>query len=287
MPHSADDIYGRASQLYIGVITKNGPHVTPDLFTSHDGKLWCMSAAGTLKSKILRRDARVGVLAMAGHDAVVATGTASILDPARPLEAATRPASTARAMIGATKFVANNAFELTGAVAAALQGKLGDPILPPHRVLIGIDPQAVAVLDGDAVVDDSGWDEEAASPAAPGEGPVDDDVDGVPDDLVRSDRTVVGWVTAAGAPLVMPAAWEAERCRATVPRALFELVGAAPSGAACATFDTWTGYGPLGKQGVMLRGTGTAEVVGERAELRLSIDRATYWDGIDTRTERL
>src|SRR4051794_1490551 len=132
-----------------------------------------MTATSTLKAKILRRDERVGVLAVAGDEAVVATASATVLDPARPLEAVARPVSTARAILGATKFTADNACELTGAVVAALQGKLGDPILPPHRVLIGMVPQSVAVLESDAVVEESGWGGAAASPRAPGHAPGD------------------------------------------------------------------------------------------------------------------
>lgn len=285
MPSLADQVYSQATQLYIAIKTKNGPHVTPELFTVSDGKFWCMTATSTLKSKILRREGQVGLLAVAGDEAVVARGSATVVDPARPLEAAVRPTSTARAMIGATKFVAENALELTGAVVAALKGKLGDPLLPPPRVLIGMSAEAGVVLLGDAVAEEWGW-EDSGLPLSSEALELDDDDGGlVPDALVRSKRTVLGVLSDEGAPLALPAAWDSDRRTATVSRQLYELVGASASGPTCVTFDTWTGYGPLGKQGIMLRGKGKAQASDDRVEVRVGVERATFWDGIKTRTE--
>ncbi|GAC1307980.1 MAG: hypothetical protein NVSMB16_04250 [Acidimicrobiales bacterium] len=289
----AASIFDRADQVYIGIMTKSGPHVTPDLFTVHDGRLWCMSAATTLKSRLLRKDARAAVLAVVGAEAVVVAGEADVLDPARPGDVIGRPLAAASAALGATKFVAGNAAELTGAVAAALQGKLGDPLIPPHRVLISFDQHSVAVVGGGST-EAEGWgahggdglpvrrdgDDEPATVT-------DDDDDAVPlpDRLAHSDRAVVGWVATDGRPLVLPAAWDHRRCVATVDRSLFEAVGGSPEGPACVTFDAWTGYGPLGKQGVMLRGQGSASAGAEGTELKMAFERATYWDGIETETK--
>lgn len=291
----AESIFARADQVYIAIMTKSGPHVTPDLFTAHDGRLWCMSAATTLKSRLLRRDARAAVMAIVGAEAVIVAGEADVLDPARPIDIVGRPLAAFTAALGATKFVAGNAAELKGAVAAALQGKLGDPLIPPHRVLISFDQHSVAVV-GEGSTEAEGWGA-AVGDRVPGrrhdsDRPLtgaDDDDDAVPlpESLVHSDRAVVGWVATDGRPLVFPAAWDPRRCVATVDRELFEVVGASSAGPACVTFDTWTGYGPLGKQGVMLRGHGSANAGAGSTDLHMAFERATFWDGIETETRPL
>ena len=287
----AESIFDRANQIYIGIMTKSGPHVTPDLFTVHDGQLWCMSAATTLKSRLLAKDARAAVLATVGAEAVIVAGEADVLDPARPGEILGRsPLSAATAALGATKFIANNVAELSGAVTAALQGKLGDPVIPPHRVLISFDQHSIAVVGG-GPTEAEGWGTPAASGTPVREtgsaAATDDDDDGVPlpDSLVHGERAVVGWVATDGRPLVLPAAWDPERSVATVDTTLFEAVGSCVSCPACVTFDTWTGYGPLGKQGIMLRGHGSASKGPDGTDLKMTFERATYWDGIATETK--
>jgi hypothetical protein len=69
---------------------------------------------------------------------------------------------------------------------------------------------------------------------------------------------------------------------ATVPAELFHLVGAATRSPACVTFDSWSGYGPSGKQGLMLRGTGEGMAHGSDVELACTFDRVTHWDGTAT-----
>lgn len=290
----AESIFDRAEQIYIGIMTKSGPHVTPDLFTVHDGQVWCMSAATTLKSRRLVKDARAAVMAMAGGEAVIVAGEADVLDPARPSEIVGRsPLAAATAALGATKFVADNVAELSGAVTAALRGKLGDPVIPPHRVLISFDQHSVAVVGGGAT-EAEGWGTSGGGgtpgrdldSAATGDDE-DDAAVPIPDGLVHGDRAVVGWVATDGRPLVLPAAWDAARSIATVDSALFEAVGGSVAGPACVTFDTWTGYGPLGKQGIMLRGQGSASIASDGTDLKMTFERATYWDGITTETKRI
>jgi hypothetical protein len=147
------------------------------------------------------------------------------------------------------RFLRDNAAEMAGAAVDALAGRLGRP-LPPRRVALAI------------------------TPADPVTGPATGDA-------------VLGWTRADGTPLALPAEWDDDRKEATVPAALFTATGAAPSSAACVTLDSWTNYGPTGKQGVMLRGTGQAEIDGETAVLRFELDRSTSWHGVTIGTDPL
>ena len=94
----------------------------------------------------------------------------------------------------------------------------------------------------------------------------------------------MGWLRTDGGPLALPATWDSDRHEATLPTAAFETCGAAAAGPACVTFDTWTGYGPTGKQGLMLRGTGRAASGDGITRLTFDIDRVSHWDGIETGT---
>ena len=240
-----------AEQVYIAIRTKSGPHVTPELFTTSGGQVVCLTAATTLKARVLRDDPAVGLAAFAPTGAVAAAGTATVIDPAAPATVVGAPGAVATAPLDVARFVRDNVAELTGAAFDALAGKLGRP-LPPHRVLLTIDTTAdwtgVAPAEGDAVV---------------------------------------GWFTDDGEPLALPVEWDGDGNVATLPTALFEACGAATSSPACVTIDTWTGYGPSGKQGVMLRGDGVARTEDGVTRLALDLRRATRWDGVETETTDL
>jgi hypothetical protein len=278
-----------AEHVYLAVRTKSGPHVTPELFTTSGGQIVCLTSAVTLKAKLLRRDPVVGLAAFGGTGAAIAAGTATVVDPASPATIADAPLAAVAAPLGVARFVRDNVAELSGAALDALVGRLGRP-LPPHRVLVAVVPTAVAVLEVHELTVSEGW---TSSPPAPDDDDHDDeglDVDALPDDvqrLVRTGDAVVGWLTDDGAPLALPVRWDADDGVATVPSALFEACGAAPRSPACVTLDTWTGYGPSGKQGVMLRGDGVARTEDAVTRLVLDATRATRWDGVETETTDL
>jgi hypothetical protein len=281
----AKQVLADAPHIYTCVLTKRGPHVTPELFSTTAGRLWCMTASSTLKARLFRKDPRVGIAAISGSAAAVMLGRAATVDPAHPTDVLRMPGTVAFSPKGVTSFVADNAAELTGAVLDAVAGRLGRP-LPPHRIVVAIEPLATAVLDDSGIVSDHPWDEPAA--ALRTDESADDDEIGLPDHpLVRSGPTVLGWQTAAGHPLALPATWNSRSSTATVDAALFSRTGAAAEGPGCVTFDTWTGYGPTGKQGVMLRGEGAAARAGGATgvTVALHVERAITWDGVHTQTE--
>src|SRR5687768_13743015 len=104
-----------AEHLYVGVLTKSGPHVTPELFTTSGGRLLCITAASTVKVKVLVRDPSVAVAAISGGVHLAARGTVEILDPASPASALESPGLAARAPLGMARYVRDNVAELTGA----------------------------------------------------------------------------------------------------------------------------------------------------------------------------
>ena len=240
-----------ADQVYLAIRTKSGPHVTPELFTTSSGQIVCLTSAKTLKARLLRRDPAVGLAAFGPTGTFAAAGTATVLDPAAPATVVGAGAPAMTAPLDVARFVRDNVAELTGAAFDALAGRLGRP-LPPHRVLVTIEPtadwSAVAPTAGDAVV---------------------------------------GWLTEDGAPLALPAQWDADAGIATVRTALFEACGAAARSPACVTVDSWSGYGPSGKRGLMLRGDGIARTEDGVTRLELDARRATHWDGVETGTTDL
>ncbi|HVE95200.1 MAG TPA: hypothetical protein VNB24_09780 [Acidimicrobiales bacterium] len=288
-----------ASQLYVGVSAKHGPHVTPELFAASGGRLWCMTSAVTLKAKVLAHDDRIAFLATHDHGDVVGIGRASVIDPARPASIAGNLTSLARSPLGAARFVARNLDELAGAARDALAGRLGGPI-PPHRVVVAIEILAIASVENGALAGAWGWPDlatgtprlQALDPAAA------KDSDPAADALNRADLpealerltgdggAALGWLTNEGHPLVLPASWIRDTCVATVDAELWDVCGAASSARAAITRDGWTGYGPSGKQGVLLRGHGTAASNGGKATVALAVESVTSWDGVETVTAK-
>lgn len=291
-----ESLVADASQIYVGVAAKHGPHVTPELFAASGGRLWCMTAAVTVKAKVLAHDDRIAFLTTQDNFHVAGIGRAFLFDPAKPFSIASGIASLAHSPLGAARFVARNLEELAGAARDALAGRLGGPI-PPHRVMVAIQPSALAVVADGKVTGSWGWPAPIAVPmtggspesAARNAHVIDDVIDraDLPDVLARlaADGTAaLGWLTTGGHPLVLPAWWDRAASTATVDRDLWIRCGASPRSAGSVTRDAWTGYGPSGKQGVLLRGPANAVEGGEDARIDLAVDRVTYWDGVETAT---
>jgi hypothetical protein len=216
-----------------------------------------------------------------------------VIDPVKPGELPGLRA-LAESAGGAAQFVLRNGAELAGATLSALEGKLGRP-LPPHRVIMAIEPVALAVVDGTQIRTQAGWGTDATpitsvGPASTTTGSDDLDVQDAPDDikaLLDDGAAAEGWLAADGHPLVLPGEWARDASSAQVGSALFDLVGAASTSPVAVTRDVWTGYGPTGKQGVMLRGQGGARREAGGVAVDLNVDRVTYWDGVETNTEKL
>jgi hypothetical protein len=293
MPLNPDDlsrVLATAEHVYVAVRARSGPHVTPELFTVSGGRILCVTAASTLKAKILRRRPLASIAAVSDDRLLTALGTVEVLDPASPTTALAAPALAAQAPLAVARFLRDNAAELAGAAVQAVTGQLGRP-LPPRRVVLAITLTAATLVDGDTVTVDDGWDPPSADVVAE-----DTDDSDVPDlsalsadlrDLAVSGSAVVGWTRLDGTPLALPATWDADRSVATVPTSLFRSSGGAVTSQACVTFDRWTGYGPSGKQGLMLRGVGQARGGDRSTQLSLTVTRASHWDGIDVGTTDL
>lgn len=279
------DLLDRAGTISVAVETTRGPHVTPELFVVHADRIWCLAAAPTLKVKILAERPRAGILVRSGGDTAVLAADAIVIDPGRPLAAIGGAGIAAvRAPTVVASFLARNHLEMTGAAMDAVSLQLGAP--PARRVLLGFAPVASALIRGDELVSATGW---GPAPSG-GRAAIDDEHDvplhDLPGDLaslLTRDEVALGWTTATG-PLALPAAWEHDARQATVAADLFGAVGAAPRGPCSVTVDGWTGLGPTGKRGVMLRGAGEATADGPFVRIRVAADRAAYWQGIDTGT---
>lgn len=235
---------GDAPHVYIGVRTKTGPHVTPELFTRSGDRVVCLSAASTLKVEHARDDATVALAARTPDVVVAAVATAVVLDPADPVSALADPGTALSSPLSAARFLRDNIGEAAGAAIDALAGRLGLP--PERRVLLSMDIERIVVADA------SGED------------------------------VVLGWTRADGTPLALPARWVDDT--ALVSRSLADALGAVDASPACVTVDETTAPGPMGKQGLLLRGDGRAEVDGDVLRVRVDVDRTTWWDGTDTGT---
>ncbi|HUS23291.1 MAG TPA: hypothetical protein VMZ66_14905 [Aeromicrobium sp.] len=275
--------------LYVAIRSASGPHVTPELFTVSGGRILCLTSAAALKTRRSKNGGLVGLCASSATGSVVLTGSVEVVDPTSLRSALAAPSAALQAPLGVARFVRDNVSEMVGATIDTMAGRLGRP-LPPHRVVLAFTPKAALVTEAGAVRFDEGWD----VVAEPGTTALDDgdepppihltEIPGELGDLAVSGPAVVGWFRTEGAPIALPVQWDADQLVARLPLAVFEACGASMSGPACITFDGWTGYGPSGKQGVMLRGAGTASRDGETVRITMEIGRASYWDGTETGT---
>jgi Pyridoxamine 5'-phosphate oxidase len=247
----ARSIFAEGRQLYVGVLTKNGPHVTPELYAAVGDDLWFATAASTLKLKAVRRDGRMAAMVRVGSRAAIVYGAAKEYDAANPvaLRGNARDAMKALQAVGA--FTLRNAADLGGFARDLVAGRLPSR-KPPRRVLVRLRPETSAVVD-----------------AA-----------GLPGDR----DAVVGW-SVDGHPLVLPARCDDAMDTAWVPAALPAPLavrdGAAP---ACLAVDAYVAPGPAAKTGLLRRGTATATRQQDVVRLEMAVERDTTWDGAETRT---
>jgi hypothetical protein len=282
---SVEELFSQAEQIYVGVLLGGRPHVTPELVATSDGRLWCFTAAVTKKVEVVKNDDRVGFLAMTSADSAVAgLGRATIVDAASPSTLTDVPL-VAQSAVGAAKFVTRNAAELAGAAIDALTGKLGRP-LPPRRVVMSIEPTALARLEGGHVETWGEWSPgPRPAPSADARGGGANLDTAAPEDLrdlLLDGDAACGVLTRDGSCAVLPAAWIKEDCVARVDGRLFRVAGVSDASPVAITRDQWTNLGPTGKQGLMLRGPATAATNEAMVDLHVSVERVVYWDGVDT-----
>jgi hypothetical protein len=252
-------------QAYVAVVTKAGPHVTPELYAAGRDDVWFLAAATTLKVRVAAANDRVGALVRTGGRAVLLSGPVRTYDVRRPADVARAVADPAvtKALTG---YLLRNARDLAGFATDTLSGRLGRRP-PPRRVLIRLHPTRAALIDGPAVTAAEGdWPGHAA--AAGGATP-------------PGDRdAVLGWLGPDG-PVALPARAAGDAAYvAPAAAALAALPAEAP---ACLVTDDYGRPGPAAKTGTLWRGTGELHPDGR---VSLTVERTTTWDGVETSTTR-
>ena len=282
LPEGARPLLSRPDLAYIGITTKRGPHVTPDLFTFWGGSIWIVTARRTLKARNLHSGRRVGVLLRHGAHSLLVEGEVGKLDPLAPRDVAKAWRDAAIAPFALASFGVRNAHHLAGL--------LGDPRSLPHspdtvRVPIAIRPVRAAVIEGWRVTTTLGrWVSEDAPDAEPRDGVAGD----LPDSFEHASEAgiadaVIGW-ERNGVALPLPGMWDGASFTASVPSELMALVGAADAAPASVTLERSAGTHIDDKEGMLLRGDATASTTGPVTEVAFDLERATRWDGAETET---
>ena len=271
--------------VHIAIETKNGPHVTPELYAWHAGRLWIATARRTLKARTLDVHSPVGVLARHGAHSLVIAGEARPLDALTPSTFLHSPAEMLWSTTAASAFLMRNYRHLLGLVAQAPQAIPHSP--STLRVLVGIRPVAAALLRGHRLVESAGrW-----HPAPLEEADDDPDVLAtVPDasSIIEDyDGDAVIALSTRSGPIALPGAWDPDRSIATVAGHMMALAGSDDTIGAAVAVEGMTGYDFDDKEGAMLRGIGSVVNNGRIAEVQLQPERAHEWQGISTRSTSL
>lgn len=265
---AARSIVEQGRHLYVAVAAPAGPHVTPELYSAADGRLWFWSAHDTVKAKVLREHPGASALVRTGDRSVIVAGRVEGFDP-RDVAALPRalrdPLAVGRATV---RFGLRNAADLGAFASDFARGRLGRS-LPPRRILFGLRPTRLAVVDAGKVLLALGdW-----AHAAPADGPP----------VTRGDEAaVLAWETEDG-PLALPGRLEAGGTTAWLPTALAGVAGLPSPARVGVVVDDYVAPGPAAKEGRLLRGTGT---IGEGGRVDLVAERETEWKGVDASTTK-
>jgi len=256
-------VLNEARQAYTAIVTKDGPHVTPELYALAGDAIWFAVAATTLKARVLPSTERASALVRAGGRTVLLSGTVRTYDIRSPRDVgrAISDPTVARAVSG---FLLRNAGDLAAFARDTVAGRLGRGI-PPRRVLVRLTPTRAALLDGTRVLASSGdWPGTVAA--------------GDEESLRGSRDAVVGWLGPDG-PVALPARRDDEH--AYVPAAAAALAGLPREAPACVVEDDYGRPGPAAKSGTLERGTGRLAGDGRAT---IDVAKVTSWDGVETST---
>ncbi len=268
--------------LYVAVMTRRGPHVTPTAFDRDGRRLLFVTPRRSVKARAIRRRRRIGALVRLGERAVMMSGRARIVDPltARGVFSVGRLVDLP---LAATGFLGRNHRHVTGTIRDHKA-----PTLALSRVAVSVEITRVALLEGERVVASWGaWEDcqlllhgEPLSIPRP-------DLSGAPPALrsflAADDRpAVLGWQTLTG-PVAVPARWRGAAGLVEASAAALALAGAGSAAPACLTVDR-SRYRLKHKQGLLLAGTGHARVQNGTAQVAIQQERLTWWDGEETAT---
>lgn len=265
-------VLAEGRQLHVGVLTTRGPHVTPELYTGDERQIWFLTAADTVKTRVVRRDPRVAAAVRVGSRSVLVAGAVTEYDVHAPLTLLARSRDALAALAALTSYTVRNAADLAAFARDLAAGRLPSR-LPPRRVLMRLRPDRAMLLDGPALL--------AAHGAWSGPATTTDTSAAAAGDM----DCVVGVETDDGV-LVAPGRARDSLEAATIPAAAVQRAGAAVDRdvRGCLVVDDYRAPGPAAKRGQLLRGTVRLEPDGAWCAVRLDADRDTTWTGARTTT---
>ena len=284
-PRWSDDrrvtaVFDDGDLTYLAVRSPRGPHVTPLAFHRQAGRLWLVAARDSLKVRAIGQDPMVGGLVRSGQRAVMWSGRARLVDPLTGRGLGTHLLELPLAVTG---YLVRNFREAAGVV-----WDRPVPTLPITRLLVCVDVDRVALFQGWSVAAAWGpWSQlDRLRRDAPPPGPPTP-LWGAPPALrgllLEADRpAVLGWQTASG-PMAIPAVWHQDESAALASPAAMVLAGANPRGPGCLTVGRGERHGDA-RQGLLLRGSGSAHMGPAGAGVVLRVRTITYWGGTRTRT---
>jgi Pyridoxamine 5'-phosphate oxidase len=260
LPASAVSALQEGRQAHLAIETRDGPHVTPDLYAWSGGALWFAVAATTLKATVLAEHPDAAAVVRVPGRSVVLAGWARIVDPRSPRDLVGALADAATTTRALARYTSRNVPDLLAFARDASRGRLG--WRPPVRVIVRFVPDRAVVVEGGDVAGGHGrW-----SGIRPG--PVGDVPDG-------GEPAVV----ALPGPVALPCRWLADERVAVLPsgaRALVDLSGRFPVGL---VVDEYGAPGPAAKEGTLLRGHGRLRRDGRTLEVEP--ERVVTWDGVE------
>jgi hypothetical protein len=279
MPPRVDDLdpaarslLAEGRQLHVGVLTTTGPHVTPELYSFDDKHVWFLTAADTLKTRVVRRDPRVAAVVRIGSRSLLLSGTITDYDIREPRKLLMQARDALAALAALTSFTVRNATDLAAFARDLAAGRLPSR-LPPRRVLMRLAPERGLLLDDTALL--------ATDGAWPGRVTVPDEAP----PLVGAVDCVVG-VDGPEGVLVLPGRAEESLTSATVPAVAVQIADLPTDRelAGCLVVDDYRGPGPAAKRGELLRGRVRFDIDDASCRVHLDADRDTTWAGAASAT---
>lgn len=272
---TAQSLLAEGRQLHIGVLTTTGPHVTPELYTFDDGNLWFLTAADTLKTRVVRRDPRVSAVVRVGSRSLLVSGVVNDYDLGDPLRLMMQARDAVRALAALTSYAVRNAADLAAFARDLAAGRLKSR-LPQRRVLMRLAPDRALVLEGTALLATDGeW---------PGRVTVPDDAPA----LVGDADCIIAAETPHGV-VVLPGRATEELAVATVPAVAVQLADVSTSDdvRGGVMVDDYGAPGPAAKRGQLVRGKLRFEIDAAHCRVEVEAQRDTTWAGAQVSTTAL
>lgn len=263
IPAAGKSTLEEGRQAYVALDSRDGPHVTPDLYALVGNEVWLAVASTTLKARLAATQPAASVVVSVPGRSVLLQGRLDVIDPRSWRRSVEHLVGLSHILRALGKYTLRNAPDLFSFLGDTVTGKLGRGF-PPFRLALRFTVERGVIVEGGQVTERFGsWPNQPNPTVANSVAPV------------GGEPAVVAFRGGRAAPCRW---YEDDHCAFVAPDVL-ALLDLDPSFPVGVVVDEYTAAGPAAKEGTLKRGT--AHLATDPGRIDCDLEREVTWSGVD------